>query len=795
MAKVIDLTNSTWKFIGDFDSYNSQYIEINVNFTSNDFEYTKIAFEPGTGLIYFNNRTSTIVYSITDKVGVWVNEEFRTIVITGGEDVTNSTAIANLNASAVYISGGIVEEEPEQPEEPEPEEPIYTASVSGLGNENPSTVEFAMDLEFLNIFGTDGDSYGNDFIKIPTMYRKINSSSNGQITGFTMATGKIDNSYEPYSVFVKPNGELMPYVWIGKYINSSQEKVVSVNSSSNGALTLSDARLKAQSLGEGFQIYDWQFHKLIQDLCLLSSQTIKFADGTSSVFSYLGLEGFDKSVWLDGVNISGLNWVFSYDPTEYVDGATSSSDSYTVAGYDVPQVSAMRCISKLGYDESNPFFNFPEEAITNASYSKYYGDGIYISDSVNNYNGSLKVNIGSNDNSFGIWYMRSDFASTETGNVRLCYRPLGKEIEEPDIPVEPDIPDIPDVPDTPVEPDDPTEDLEYKTIGELLTGIADSIRIKKGTTNEINAQKMPKQILSIETGANGVPIEISTLYSALLVAENEGKVYKYGGKLYRIVADVSTDAPTDLTNVKITVPSGWSATADYGLFDAIGYVIVDDVRYDFLAVHIGYTIDEPSSETITFISENEQYTSFDDSKMLTIVNTDLSYMMGSETNYRQWFIENGATFDYFIFQEILSPSGTLDITANGEVDVKSYEKVNVNVKSSGAEVLPVYTGAYKKLNVSLITFTIDETSYSAEEGMTWKQWVNSSYNTGGFSFNGGWGNFVYKREPDGYYVYNTANDAIVGKTGIETEASNYELNIMSNGVYKTKDIPHAGGSD
>lgn len=33
-------------------------------------------------------------------------------------------------------------------------------------------------------------------------------------------------------------------------------------------------------------------------------------------------------------------------------------------------------------------------------------------------------------------------------------------------------------------------------------------------------------------------------------------------------------------------------------------------------------------------------------------------------------------------------------------------------------------------NVQLITFTINGTSYQAEEGMTWEQWVDSSYNDG-----------------------------------------------------------------
>jgi len=33
---------------------------------------------------------------------------------------------------------------------------------------------------------------------------------------------------------------------------------------------------------------------------------------------------------------------------------------------------------------------------------------------------------------------------------------------------------------------------------------------------------------------------------------------------------------------------------------------------------------------------------------------------------------------------------------------------------------------------SLISFTFEGTTYQAEEGMTWGEWVNSEYNTGGF---------------------------------------------------------------
>lgn len=34
--------------------------------------------------------------------------------------------------------------------------------------------------------------------------------------------------------------------------------------------------------------------------------------------------------------------------------------------------------------------------------------------------------------------------------------------------------------------------------------------------------------------------------------------------------------------------------------------------------------------------------------------------------------------------------------------------------------------------MDLITFTIDGITYQAERGMTWEEWVNSSYNTDNF---------------------------------------------------------------
>lgn len=44
----------------------------------------------------------------------------------------------------------------------------------------------------------------------------------------------------------------------------------------------------------------------------------------------------------------------------------------------------------------------------------------------------------------------------------------------------------------------------------------------------------------------------------------------------------------------------------------------------------------------------------------------------------------------------------------------------------------ITTGGGGESTPTLISFTIDGTSYQAEEGMTWGEWLASSYNTGGF---------------------------------------------------------------
>lgn len=55
--------------------------------------------------------------------------------------------------------------------------------------------------------------------------------------------------------------------------------------------------------------------------------------------------------------------------------------------------------------------------------------------------------------------------------------------------------------------------------------------------------------------------------------------------------------------------------------------------------------------------------------------------------------------------------------------------------TSDPSINTTYYGAWGAVT-NLISFTIAGTSYQAEEGMTWEEWVNSSYNTDGYYIDG-----------------------------------------------------------
>lgn len=72
---------------------------------------------------------------------------------------------------------------------------------------------------------------------------------------------------------------------------------------------------------------------------------------------------------------------------------------------------------------------------------------------------------------------------------------------------------------------------------------------------------------------------------------------------------------------------------------------------------------------------------------------------------------------------------------------------------------------------TLISFTIDGTTYQAESGMTWADWVDSEYNTDGYAL------FLPLNYPESVVVHPVSGDYVYH----DTEGFAYESNLISNG--------------
>ena len=102
-----------WQWDYELASF-TDAVEFNINFESGGDSYVKALFEPSTGLMYFEDSVNyDLVYSILDGVGTWYHEDYRTIEITGGEDVSSSEKLNLLSNMATFIH--------EEPDTPTPE--------------------------------------------------------------------------------------------------------------------------------------------------------------------------------------------------------------------------------------------------------------------------------------------------------------------------------------------------------------------------------------------------------------------------------------------------------------------------------------------------------------------------------------------------------------------------------------------------------------------------------------------------------------------------------------------------
>lgn len=299
----------------------------------------------------------------------------------------------------------------------------YRCTVSNLGVSSPSQVSFIKDANFtLQGLGIEEVTKGTDvFIKIPTMYRKVNTVSSNQITSFTIANAKIDNDYYPYPCFLTEDGQLLDYVLIGKYWNTSSSSCISTTAASATTVTVATGRTRAVARGLGYQLFDWMMQRLWQDLIICFKETVNTNSGSAWTYDELGIYWTTSYGWIDGMMGSTGTWKLCYKPSKYVslDSTTGTIPAdYVSAGYSQPTTTNE--IQKLGYDSSNPFFNYPSAVVSNSSNNTYYCDQYYYSSG----NRPVRSRVGDSNADSGAFYCLTSHDWSSPSGVRLCYRPL-----------------------------------------------------------------------------------------------------------------------------------------------------------------------------------------------------------------------------------------------------------------------------------------------------------------------------------------------------------------------------------
>lgn len=399
--------------------------------TINGVNVVRLEDATTSGTYHNFNLATSGMYKVTCYVD---NDVYTTIEVEQGKSIDNITSPTKNGYAFVgwsTTSGG--NKDITFPLTPSSDVSIYAVfttwkcTVAGLGSSSPSNVTFTHSgtMPTFEEVTLNGDT----FIKFPTMYRKIVSDNSGQITSFIISTMKEDNTYYPYPCFIKEDGtSVMPYILVGKWMSSSSSEMnsngVVGQTSGKQSQTIDNGRTNARAKGTGYQLYDWQINKLWQDLLICKMNTINTNSGSGITTDALGIEWENLGGWIDGIthNGSSKTYIFSYKPSKYVNEATVSTDGYQSCGYTYGGTSGQE-ISKLGYNATHPFVNYPTGTVNNSSYNTYYCDAFSFGTS-----GTTPVNsrVGVAGADFGAFGCNAGSVWASTFGVRLCYRPISE---------------------------------------------------------------------------------------------------------------------------------------------------------------------------------------------------------------------------------------------------------------------------------------------------------------------------------------------------------------------------------
>lgn len=142
-----------------------------------------------------------------------------------------------------------------------------------------------------------------------------------------------------------------------------------------------------------------------------------------------------------------------------------------------------------------------------------------------------------------------------------------------------------------------------------------------------------------------------------------------------------------------------------------------------------------------------------------------------------WFTENTEPYSE---EPTTTPHG--EIYYKGELVATLVEGETIVLHTKDfkflGDIVIKNVGEVEEETPTLISFTIDGTSYQAESGMDWANWVGSDYNTGGY----------YTGSDSTGKVYSSSGNAVLNSS---YKAVTFDIEIISGHAYTTS---HSGGA-
>ena len=185
----------------------------------------------------------------------------------------------------------------------------------------------------------------------------------------------------------------------------------------------------------------------------------------------------------------------------------------------------------------------------------------------------------------------------------------------------------------------------------------------------------------------------------------------------------------------ITMMATLSVTAFAADYDTAG----DKGMNVTYSVNPGYTVTIPTDVTI---DGNSTTISAED--VVVEKGQYVSVTLAADNNFTVKTTE-GAELTYTVTAngENVAPGGEI-LAVNPADSAAGTANITFDIDESAIQYAGTYTGsatftiAVKDVPKAMINFTIDGTSYQAEAGMTWGEWVESEYNVDGYVVDESW---------------------------------------------------------